>query len=307
MRLSIITINYNNKNGFQKTIDSVISQTFTDFEWIVIDGGSTDGSKELIEQYKSNISYWVSEPDKGIYNAMNKGIRVANGEYCLFLNSGDRLHDSKVLEYVLMEFDGTDFIYGNICLIDSNYQYIKVRETPAKMSAYYLLEDALCHQCVFIKTELLKQRPYDETLKIVADWEEMFYEYLINKRTYKHINIIISDYLCGGLSDQNGSLLIKERRLIRNKYLNQKEQDIICVGYLSQMNDDKSQMKLIDMACTAFMNCLYSEKEYNEIFSVCKDKLYYGGSWCQKFLIWMSLHGCMNFARFCYRKFKSNK
>ncbi len=89
MKLSIITVNLNNKDGLQKTIDSVISQTFKDFEWIVIDGGSTDGSKELIEKYSDYISYWVSEPDKGIYNAMNKGIKVAKGDYLEFLNSGD--------------------------------------------------------------------------------------------------------------------------------------------------------------------------------------------------------------------------
>ena len=80
MKLSIITVNYNNREGLQRTIDSVVSQTFRDFEWIVIDGGSTDGSKELIKQYADHFSYWVSEPDKGIYNAMNKGILKATGE-----------------------------------------------------------------------------------------------------------------------------------------------------------------------------------------------------------------------------------
>ena len=85
MKLSIITVNLNNREGLQKTIDSVVNQTFRDFEWIVIDGGSTDGSKELIEQYADHFAYWVSEPDKGIYNAMNKGIKVAKGEYLQFL------------------------------------------------------------------------------------------------------------------------------------------------------------------------------------------------------------------------------
>ena len=83
MKLSIITINYNNRDGLQKTIESVVSQSFKDFEWIVIDGGSNDGSRELIERYAESISYWVSEPDNGIYNAMNKGIRVSKGDYLL--------------------------------------------------------------------------------------------------------------------------------------------------------------------------------------------------------------------------------
>ena len=97
-KLSIITVNLNNREGLRKTAESVVSQTYKDYEWIVIDGGSTDGSKELIEQYAEHISYWVSEPDKGIYNAMNKGIRQAHGEYFLFLNSGDSLCDDDIVE-----------------------------------------------------------------------------------------------------------------------------------------------------------------------------------------------------------------
>jgi len=83
-KLSIITINYNNCAGLKRTIDSVVSQSFKDYEWIVIDGGSKDGSKDLIEQYSDSFTYWVSEPDNGIYNAMNKGIEKANGEWMLF-------------------------------------------------------------------------------------------------------------------------------------------------------------------------------------------------------------------------------
>ena len=98
MKLSIITVNLNNRDGLQKTIDSVVSQTFKDYEWIVIDGGSTDGSKELIEQYADHFTDWVSEPDKGIYNAMNKGIGMASGEYIQFLNSGDSLVSGHVVD-----------------------------------------------------------------------------------------------------------------------------------------------------------------------------------------------------------------
>lgn len=96
IKLSIITVNLNNCDGLRRTIDSVVSQTFTDFEWIVIDGGSTDCSRELMEQYKDHFAFWCSEPDNGIYNAMNKGIVHANGEWLLFLNSGDWLAEKKV-------------------------------------------------------------------------------------------------------------------------------------------------------------------------------------------------------------------
>ena len=89
MKLSVITINFNNRDGLRKTIESVVNQTYNDFEYIIIDGGSTDGSVDVIKEYADRIDYWVSEPDKGIYNAMNKGIDVAKGEYCIFMNSGD--------------------------------------------------------------------------------------------------------------------------------------------------------------------------------------------------------------------------
>ena len=98
---SIITINYNNKDGLLKTIESVLCQTYKDFEFIVIDGGSTDGSREIIEKYAGHIDYWVSEPDKGIYNAMNKGIKVAHGDYLNFMNSGDYFYNENVLNDTL--------------------------------------------------------------------------------------------------------------------------------------------------------------------------------------------------------------
>ena len=106
MHLSIVTINYNNLSGLQKTIDSVLSQSFEDFEWIVIDGGSTDGSKELLEQYQEHFAYWCSVPDKGIYNAINKGIKLATGDIIGLLNSGDTaLPDAydEVLDYSKIE------------------------------------------------------------------------------------------------------------------------------------------------------------------------------------------------------------
>ena len=98
MKLSIITINFNDAKGLEKTIQSVINQTYKDFEYIVVDGASTDGSVDVIKKYSNKLTHWVSEPDTGIYNAMNKGTRMASGEYCLYLNSGDFLADNDVLE-----------------------------------------------------------------------------------------------------------------------------------------------------------------------------------------------------------------
>jgi glycosyltransferase involved in cell wall biosynthesis len=119
-KISIITINYNNREGLERTFDSVFSQNYTNFEYIVIDGASNDGSKELIDQFSDKITFWVSEPDKGIYNAMNKGIDQVNGEYVFFLNSGDVFLDSNSLEKVSEELHTDDIISFNIQVVGEN-------------------------------------------------------------------------------------------------------------------------------------------------------------------------------------------
>jgi glycosyltransferase involved in cell wall biosynthesis len=116
-KLSIITINYNNSIGLKKTIESVVSQSCSEFEFIVIDGGSQDVSKEIIELHQSKINYWVSEKDKGIYHAMNKGIRASSGEYILFLNSGDvLLDDVEILNKVVLNLNQKALYYAPIFL-----------------------------------------------------------------------------------------------------------------------------------------------------------------------------------------------
>src|SRR5574344_1377354 len=122
--ISIITVNKDNCAGLKFTIDSVLCQTFKDYEWIVIDAASTDGSVELIKQYQEHISYWVSEPDGGIYAGMNKGILKATGEYILFLNSGDSLADNDVLENVHQNNLNGDIVLGRINLCDAQQKII---------------------------------------------------------------------------------------------------------------------------------------------------------------------------------------
>ena len=112
MKFSIITVNYNNKEGLRKTIESVIHQTFRDFEFIVIDGGSTDGSDDVLKEYDAQIDYWVSEPDGGIYQGMNKGIKKATGEYLNFMNSGDCFYASNILGIKFDKFTLDEFLDG---------------------------------------------------------------------------------------------------------------------------------------------------------------------------------------------------
>ena len=208
MKLSIITVNLNNRDGLQRTIDSVICQTFRDFEWIVIDGGSTDGSKELIEQYADHFAYWVSEPDKGIYNAMNKGIRVAKGEYLQFLNSGDCLYNNTTLDEVFSKGVKGDIIYGNCAVRNSNSTLHEIHYKPV-FSLKIFLDGSFNHQSSFIKRELFDKELYDETLKIVSD-RKFFIRRALEGRVFTHVNHIIATFDTNGISSTQEALLQKE-------------------------------------------------------------------------------------------------
>lgn len=219
MKLSIITVNLNNKDGLQKTIDSVISQTFKDFEWIVIDGGSTDGSKELIEKYSDYISYWVSEPDKGIYNAMNKGIKVAKGDYLEFLNSGDIFFDDNTLHRFFSRFKEYDILFGNtMAMKDGKLKRINYQNDY--LTCYRLIKSTINHQAAFIKRQLFDDYGlYDESLKIVSDWKFFFEAIIIRKCSVRHINLDCIIYDLEGISSSGPDILRKEKNYILHKYL----------------------------------------------------------------------------------------
>jgi glycosyltransferase involved in cell wall biosynthesis len=167
MKLSIITINYNNRVGLQNTIDSVRRQTWKDYEWIVIDGGSTDGSRELIEQYQQHFAYWCSEPDRGVYHAMNKGIAKSNGEYLIFMNSGDIFYDQDVLNRIGNLHSNADIITGQVERMD-NHELLRQYNKNLWIQLYV---DTLNHQGTFIHRSLFKRHLYDEHLKVVSDWK----------------------------------------------------------------------------------------------------------------------------------------
>ena len=221
MKLSIITVNLNNREGLQKTIDSVFNQTFCDFEWIVIDGGSTDGSKELIKQYADHFTYWVSEPDKGIYNAMNNGVKVANGEYIQFLNSGDWLYNEHALSDIWGRNDipTEDIVYGTI--VDGiPFQY------PKKLSLEHFVDSTLFHQSTFIKRKLLLETPYDESYKITADQKFFMEQIVLHHASYRGIDKRVSCFQPGGISS-NHELHIKEQRRILEDLFSPMEIELI--------------------------------------------------------------------------------
>lgn len=217
MQLSIITINYNNREGLIRTIESVESQTWHDFEWIIIDGGSTDGSKELIEEHASSFAYWVSEPDKGIYNAMNKGIRHAQGEWLQFLNSGDWLCEPNTLKNAFDKPFSGDIVYGNVVLIDSEgmrhpCEFIQ----PISLSFFFV--DNINHQSTFIRRELFSTGLYDENYRIVSDWAKWI-EWLMEGRRFEHLPLFVCNFDLTGIGNKEKDLHDSEMNLVFNNLI----------------------------------------------------------------------------------------
>ncbi len=220
-KISIITINYNDAAGLEKTIRSVIAQSFTDLEFIVIDGGSTDGSIDVIKKYADKITTWVSEKDGGIFNAQNKGMEKASGEYCLFLNSGDFLVNENVLKEAFAYNYSSDIIYGDM-LIDFGKGKIVTGKMPEKITFYQMYSDTLWHPVSFIKRELFtKFGKYDETLKMVADYDFFFRAIIMHSVSTQHIPLEISVYNVNGFSSKPEFKNIEkaERLAVLNKYL----------------------------------------------------------------------------------------
>lgn len=257
MKLSIITINYNNAEGLRKTLASIASQTFRDFEHIIVDGCSTDESIEIIRQYAGNEALrleddkairqensnadilasspnhlitsspitWISEPDKGIYNAMNKGIeiafgkrivnsfnrselvedknkgiRMAKGEYILFLNSGDTLAETTTLQQMV-----DCNLSADICYFDAEFTYngkSHVQRTyPDQLSLRFFLRDSLCHQAILYRLDTLcKVGGYDEQYKLIGDWALNVKAIILNNCSVQHYSLITTYYEIGGLS-----------------------------------------------------------------------------------------------------------
>ena len=209
MKYSIITINYNNKEGLRRTIESVISQTSKDFEYLIIDGGSTDGSVEIIKKYADHINYWCTEKDKGIYNAMNKGIAQAKGDYMVFMNSGDCFHTPDVLE--LMFYYKEDIICGKVLKGNTN---IPSGHNKSTITLVDLMRGSLPHQAMFIRREIMMKHQYDEKYKILSDWKFCIQALVFDNCTFSNSNVIVADYDISGISTNSNGLLTKERNTI---------------------------------------------------------------------------------------------
>lgn len=224
MKVSIITISYNNLVGLKDTYRSIHQQTFNDYEWIVIDGGSTDGTKDFLQEHDSEIAFWCSEPDKGVYNAQNKGTKHARGEYSIYMNSGDSFYADDVLEQIFKKDIDADIIYGSWMLIFEDGK-TKVGRAPEAADLAYFYDDNMCHQSMLIKTEAVRNRPYDESFRIYADWEEWLALYMQGK-TFQRIDTIVCNFVVGGISTgDNASEKLKAERKAEIKRINERYYD----------------------------------------------------------------------------------
>lgn len=210
LKLSIITINYNNAAGLKKTLDSVESQTCTNFEHIIIDGASTDGSVEIIRGYENALASclsplasrlkWLSESDTGVYNAMNKGIKMAQGEYLLFLNSGDYLINNSVISS-LLRYDCTADILCARCNISDKGNVVWTSNPPETITFGTLYTVGIAHQSTFIRKSLFEKIGcYDESYRYNADIAFWYQAILENHATTQRIDVITTDYNLDGIS-----------------------------------------------------------------------------------------------------------
>lgn len=225
LKLSVITICYNEPR-VEATIKSVLNQTFQDFEWIVIDGGSFQETIDIFNKYKSRINIFISEPDSGIYNAMNKGIKLAHGEYLLFLNAGDTFYDNKVLSRFVKDKSKKDIIYANRYRVKNG----KAPRYPNVLDKNFWIVNTLAHQATLIKRDLFdKYGLYNENYKIVSDYEKWIEFIYVNKCSYKHLNFTGCYFDDNGISESEeyNELHKAERNSVMRKYWTQEEIDFV--------------------------------------------------------------------------------
>lgn len=216
LKISVVTVCYNAVDVIEETIQSVVKQTYDNIEYIIIDGGSTDGTVDTIKKYQNQIAFWVSEPDKGIYDAMNKGIDIATGDYINFMNAGDTFYSKNVLKTIFscdIKINKAEFIYGNTILKYQTRKHKIAYPKPIKKLEYDM---PICHQSCFINLSFHKKNKYDTRFKLSADYALLYKAYKTQK-IFIYINQNISNYRAGeGASFFNYKKVILERQLAWN-------------------------------------------------------------------------------------------
>lgn len=214
---SVITINFNDSKGLEQTMNSVVRQTFRDFEYIVIDGGSSDGSRELIGKYAKSLAYYCSEKDNGIYDAQNKGWKKAVGKYCLFLNSGDYLADEHVLQRFADSCPVADIVYGDL-MVDNGRDPLYRLPQPERFSFDDLVYSTVFHPASFISRDLLEVRGgYDTDFRICADYDFFVDAILVRQCSTRHVAESVAVFNTAGIGSSAAHRNVHEAE--RNKAL----------------------------------------------------------------------------------------
>lgn len=208
--ISIITVSYNAIATIEGTILSVINQNFENFEYIIVDGGSTDGTVDIIKKYQDKITRWVSEPDKGIYDAMNKGVGMSKGEWVNFMNSGDEFEIENFNLFHHAFYDKKyGVVYGDVIIKKENV-FELVKASPLNQLNYSL---NFCHQSSFVRTELLRKNPFSLKYKISSDYD-FFLKIFVSGYNFCYVGCAVSVFEYGGLSSGVSKKYIKERMSI---------------------------------------------------------------------------------------------
>jgi len=218
-QITIITVVYNGEKLIEKTIQSVINQTYSNLEYIIIDGNSIDKTIDIIKKYNKQIYYWLSEPDKGLYDAMNKGLQLATGNYICFLNAGDEFYSTDTLEQVFSKIPNEpDIIYGETIIMDNEGKELGYRRLKAPVTlTWESFKDGMlvCHQSIYIKRELTE--PYNLKYKISADFDWVLKALKKAKKIYNS-NLTLTKFLDGGLNKKNIPIALFERFRIMTKF-----------------------------------------------------------------------------------------
>ena len=222
-KFSIITVTYNAEKVLEDTIQSVVFQTYRNVEYIIVDGGSTDNTLDVVHKYQERISKVISEPDKGLYDAMNKGIRMATGDYLCFLNAGDELHENETLQKIVYTLKGKelpDVIYGETAIVDEEGHFLHMRRlsTPEHLHWKSFKEGMLvCHQAFFSRRELALANPYDLRYRFSADFDWCI-RIMKQSKDLHNTHLTLIDYLNEGMTTQNHKASLKERFRIMTKH-----------------------------------------------------------------------------------------
>lgn len=226
MKLSVITINFNNVEGLKKTLNSVAAQTYRDIEHVIVDAASTDGSVAVIKEYAETSKHtviWSSEKDKGIYNGMNKGIRKATGDYIQILNSGDVLASPDVVERMVAKIENAEYpelLYGN--MIKKDYATEKIIEITGQeeYSLRLFYSSTLNHDCCYFRRDMFDTYGlYDESLKIVSDWKWFLQAIGLGHVKPEYVDIDVTIFDASGISETNLALRNQERRQVLEELL----------------------------------------------------------------------------------------